>query len=35
MFDFVSGYICGMVITFWLLCFFMGANRKGWKEVEE
>ena len=21
MFDFVSGYICGMVLTFWLLCF--------------
>lgn len=26
MFDFVSGYICGMIITFLTIMFFMGAN---------
>lgn len=26
MFDFVCGYICGMVLTFLAIMFFMGAN---------
>ena len=26
MFDFVCGYICGMVITFLAIMFFMGAG---------
>ena len=26
MFDFVSGYICGMVITFLAIMFFYGAG---------
>ena len=27
MFDFVCGYICGMIITFLVIMFFMGANQ--------
>ena len=27
MFDFICGYVCGMVLTFLAIMFFMGANR--------